>query len=93
MSTNNQDNQSPKEQKKDTLKLAIDEIQPEQAVGSCASATCASETYSFDINEVFKKVTDPSHIMARVSPYDANASDKTHIKRSDIERIKRVFGF
>jgi hypothetical protein len=93
MSTDKQDNQSPKEQKKDGLKLAINEIQPEQAVGTCASSSCASATYSFDVNDVFKKMTETPQIMARVSPYDANASDKTPVKKADIERIKRVFGF
>jgi hypothetical protein len=79
------DKQDPK---KEELTLAINEIQSTPAV-----ATCTSATFSFDANELFKKMTETPQIMARVSAYDANEPDKNPIKKADIERIKRVFGF
>ena len=88
MSSDKQEQQDKQEQKKDALKLAINEIQSAPVV-----ATCASATFSFDANEMFKKMTETPHIMARVSAYDANEPDKNPIKKADIDRIKRVFGF
>jgi hypothetical protein len=67
MLSDKQNKQDQQEPKKGELTLVISEIQSTPVVGTCTSAT-----YSFDPNEMFKKVTDPSQIMARVSPYDAN---------------------
>ena len=88
MSLDKQDNQSPQEQRKEDLKLAISEIHTTQPVGTCASAT-----YGFDTKEMFKKVEQIPQIMARVSPYNPNETNNNPIKKADIDKLKRVFGF